>query len=180
MNETTLIDRIKNKMREDAINATDLADYLSINKDRLYKWLSGKANPKTEDAEILKQWVDGNFSKEGSENSNQSEMSDLKRRILDGKTIEAIILLATANEKLADSNQKLTALLEKNRRAFTGGGEQEISPALTSMLQGLQEVVLRVAMGERFESVNEVAALLHKGSPDPSGKVNAPNHIQNS
>ena len=51
------IEIVRELVKNKAYKVTEIAVITGINRDRLYKWMDGSANPKTEDNAILEKWL---------------------------------------------------------------------------------------------------------------------------
>ncbi len=51
------IEIVRELVKNKAYKVTEIAAITGINRDRLYKWVDGSANPKTEDNAILEKWL---------------------------------------------------------------------------------------------------------------------------
>lgn len=170
------ITRIRESMK---LDQTDFAPLLGVSRELLNKMESGKRGISKATKVLLKRVEDQNKSEQSTENvPGEEDVANPTSLEAILKLIDANKILAQsqknfseANKKLADTNERLSLLLEK--RESTAFVPQQIPEAVSSMLAGLQEVVMKIAMGERFETTNEVAALLYKVYPDQIPKVSA-------
>jgi phage repressor protein C with HTH and peptisase S24 domain len=51
------IEIVRGLVKNKAYKVTEIAAITGINRDKLYKWMDGSANPKTEDNAILEKWL---------------------------------------------------------------------------------------------------------------------------
>ena len=97
---------------------------------------------------------------------NENHLHDFTNQSLFNLT-ESNRVLAESHKILAETNSKLAD------KVITASAPYQNSEVFSSMFSNLQEVILRVATGERFASTNEVAALLHKTDRVQASKVSA-------
>ena len=55
--DSPAIETVRELVRNKTFKITEIALFTGISKDRLYKWVDGSANPKTNDNAILEQWL---------------------------------------------------------------------------------------------------------------------------
>lgn len=102
---------------------------------RIYKWIDGKGNPKTEDAAILEQWLNGNLDIVPNKKNHYDVSNPNDPAYLAGQLAMAERLIAKLEENheeaKADKNKLFEALAETR---------QTINDLLKPMVASLKEI----------------------------------------
>lgn len=159
------IEEILDFIKRKSVNLKKVSEESGISYDKLASWRQERGKPKVEDTETLLEWwkkrPENALKLEEIPNSlDRMPTEENHNSAEESSTIQAILKIANANEKLADSNQRLTAMLEKER-AITATSPQQNLEAVESTIQNLQELLIEVALGKQFSSRQEVNALLN-------------------
>jgi predicted transcriptional regulator len=74
-------------------------------------------------------------------------------------SVQTLYKLANANEKLADANQRLTIMLQKNETTANAG--QQTPEVSDAMIDGLLGLINDVSQGKKFASKREALTAIH-------------------
>lgn len=162
MNE--LIDLFK-IIEDKGIPIAKLAKELDIPYDRVYQWSNKRGKPKADDFVKIQDWLKKHIHADTDEAPEDESGADKSSK----RTIDVLYKLATANEKLADANQRLTIMLEDERVKSPAHSEPKTSEVFATMIGNLCEVVSEVAQGKKYKK-EEVSAALYKAVPDKKKK----------
>lgn len=126
-----LIERINDKLLKESKSVLKMSKETGIPSYRIYKWIDGKGNPKTEDAAILEQWLSGNL--DIVPNNSTQNINDAA--FLAGQLSMAERLIA----KLEESHEEAKADKDKLFEALAET-RQTINDLLKPMVASLKEI----------------------------------------
>jgi transcriptional regulator with XRE-family HTH domain len=153
---------LKKIRKERGVSVPQLSDILQIPKDRIYKWEQGKNGPKYEDRELLQKWIkDGEWTNVPHETQGIALKQDTPSA--SNTTSEALLIIARANDKLAESN----LIISRSNEILCRSNEDLVSKIRSSSAAEedkytLQESVY-LLMGLR-EYMTELASVVMKKS----------------
>lgn len=148
-----LIERINDKLLRESKSVLKMSKETGIPSYRIYKWIDGKGNPKTEDAAILEQWLNGNLDIV----PNKKIDKDSDPAFLAGQLSMAERLIAKLEESheeaKADKDRLFEALAETR---------QTINDLLKPMVASLKEIppVLDIIVRNSNEHDKEIMKAL--------------------
>ena len=129
-----LIERVKRKIEKESLSVLTMSKETGIPAYRIYKWIDGKGNPKTEDAGKLEKWLNENLDKVPNhaekKGSDPNESAYLAGQLAMAERLIAK-LEASNEEAKADKNKLFEALAETR---------QTINELLKPMVTSLKEI----------------------------------------
>jgi hypothetical protein len=129
-----IIERINDKLSKESKSVLKMSKETGIPSYRIYKWIDGKGNPKTEDAAILEQWLNGNLdivpNKSGYMVADPNDPAYLAGQLAMAERLIAK-LEESHEEAKADKNKLFEALAETR---------QTINELLKPMVASLKEI----------------------------------------
>lgn len=125
-----LIERVKEKISKESMSVLTLSKETGIPAYRIYKWIDGKGNPKSEDTGKLEEWLNASLDKvqngEAKKGSNPNEaaylagkletkeevIAEKEKRIqeIEARRLDALALA----EKMESHYNDMKAIVEKN------------------------------------------------------------------
>jgi predicted transcriptional regulator len=130
-----LIERVNDKLLKESMSVLKMSKETGIPSYRIYKWIDGKGNPKTEDAAILEQWLNGNLDIVPKRKAQYDIINANDPAYLAGQLAMAERLIAKLEESheeaKADKNKLFDALAETR---------QTINDLLKPMVASLKEI----------------------------------------
>jgi hypothetical protein len=148
-----LIERVNDKLLKKSMSVLTMSKQTGIPAYRIYKWIDGKGNPKTNDAAILEEWLNGRLDK-----SPKKEAADPNDpAFLAGQLAMAERLIA----KLEENNEEAKADKKKLFEALSET-RQTINELLKPMVVSLKEIppVLDVIVRNSNEHDKEIMKAL--------------------
>lgn len=113
-----LVDKLLSEMKHRKVKVPQFAEESGIPKDRVYKWKQEGTNPKSEDVELINNWINGESSTGNTEaNKEPKESIDFKVGRLTGQLEEKELRREDA-ERFSD---KLLETFKSNLTVLLGG-----------------------------------------------------------
>jgi hypothetical protein len=128
-----IIERINDKLSKESKSVLKMSKETGIPSYRIYKWIDGKGNPKTEDAAILEQWLNGNLDIVPNKGVHLVDPND--PAYLAGQLAMAERLIAKLEESHEEAKADKTKLFEALAET-----RQTINELLKPMVASLKEI----------------------------------------
>lgn len=160
-------------IKEKDINVLELSRKTNIPSARIYKWLKGKGNPKSEDLEKLKAWKVSILEEVPHEKLTTDVEEALKQNLPGDEITKQILLnlseshkdLSAAHKELAESNHRLVKNQDMmlSRALATGDGQSGNVQDVERKLRVLQELLIKIGTGKgkTWMSEQEARAEVH-------------------
>lgn len=144
------------------VSVPEFSSETGIPRDRIYKWKQQGTSPKAEDEKTIREWISGekmeNVPHGTARSGYQSNTSDVAN--------EALLIVARANDKLAESNLILSRsneeLVQKITVSSVVAEDKYTLQESVYLLMGLREYMTELASVVTNKSALEVNQTLNK------------------
>jgi hypothetical protein len=159
---TSLFETLKAR----GVSVPEFSEQTGIPKDRVYKWNQVGSRPKSEDEKIITEWISG------EKMDNVPHGTSPHQRQSDNMANEALLIVARANDKLAESNLIISRsnemlcrsneeLVNKIRISSTAEEDKYTLKESVYLLMGLREYMTEIASAVTNKSTLEVNQTLN-------------------
>ena len=121
------------------ISITDFCNKTSIDRNRFYSWKKGRGNPKANDSELIRKWIQENTDKALKIDSMTNKPIGKEEVVQnDGQQEKSLHALIESNKMLVETNKDLTGMLKQSYyNKANSNSDQHISATLLPYLKKL-------------------------------------------